>query len=396
MRLSYETHFRSGRPDGRYLSAMAAQMARLRDLKPKLALPADLTPEAFPAWQSQVRERVRALLQLPEMTPQPAPVRLDSVRRDGYTVERWELYPDDYSVVPFLMLIPDGVRAENPAPGVLCQPGSTHSKELLAGEPLLDMPAARCCKYPERNCMAKFCAQNGMVALAFDNPETAQTALNIEREGDWGSTSRVQMCFGLLESGFSYAGLTVQTLLCALEFLKTLDFVDPGRLAVSAHSLGTYPAAFLGLLCDEIRAVVFNDFICDSRERFVAVTEEDETAMHHNEGNWHTIPGMWQWFGIQDVLAALAPKYLAINEGGAECYRAVIRRGYALAGHPERLRESHYPRYADPAARTHDAPLPLQGLTSEAYFDWSYCDVPDHSFRPEPSLRLLKECFRIP
>ncbi len=395
MRLSYETHFRSDRPDGRLMSTMAAHMEYLRHLQPRLALPADMTPEGFPAWRAQVREKVRELLCLPEPTPQPAPVRVSRVQRDGYAVERWELYPDDYTVVPFLMLIPDGADAAHPAPGVICQPGSTSSKELLAGEPLLDRPNCRWCKFPERNCMAKHYVQNGMVAFVFDNPETAEVSLDIDRERDYGSHSRIQMCFGLIQAGLNYPGITVFNMLRCLDFIKTLDFVDPDRLAVSAHSLGTYPAAFFGLLCDEIRAVVFNDFISDTRERFVSITEEEDAEMRHNEGNWHELPGMWQWFGIQDVLAALAPKYLTVNEGGCEVYRETIRRGYALAGHPERLQESHYPRYADPAARTHPEPLPLYGLSHAEYYEHSYCDVPDHSFRAEPSLRLLKACFGL-
>ena len=62
MKLSYEKDFRSDRPDGRLMSAMAAHMEYLRRLKPRLALPEDMTPEGFPAWQAQVRAKVGELL----------------------------------------------------------------------------------------------------------------------------------------------------------------------------------------------------------------------------------------------------------------------------------------------------------------------------------------------
>ena len=91
----------------------------------------------------------------------------------------------------------------------------------------------------------------------------------------------------------------------------------------------------------------------------------------------------------------MACKYLAINEGGAEDVRRVIRWGYALAGAEDRLQESHYPKYADPASRIWDGPMPDRGLTFEEFYDRSYVDVPDHSFRAEPSLRLLKRCFGL-
>ena len=70
----------------------------------------------------------------------PPPVRLWREERDGYRLEKWEFYPDDYAAVPFLVLIPEGASAAHPVPGVLCLPGSNHSKESLAGEPLPPHP----------------------------------------------------------------------------------------------------------------------------------------------------------------------------------------------------------------------------------------------------------------
>lgn len=95
----------------------------------------------------------------------------------------------------------------------------------------------------------------------------------------------------------------------------------------------------------------------------------------------------------QDLLAALAPKYLACNEGGAERYLDTVRHGYALAGVPDRLQISEYPKYADVTNRTHPEALPKYRLSEEAYFEHCYVDAADHSFREEPSIRFLKKCF---
>lgn len=393
MNLSYNTHFKSQRPDGRLTSSLAAHMEQMRRTKPLLALPNKISPEEFPVWKKNVCEKIRELLLMPEFTEQPEPVRLSRVQRDGYAVEKWELYPDPISVVPFLVLIPDGVDRTHPAPGVICIPGSIHSKEFISGEPLIDRPACRFEKYPERNRMAKYMAEHGMVAFAFDNPETAECALDIEREGDYGSYSRSQMCFGYIQSGLCYAGISVFQKLCCIRFMKTLPFIDSSRIAVSSHSLGSLPALFLGLLSDDVKAVVFNDFVCDPRERYMSITEEPENRMTQNTGNWHEIPGLWKWFSHQDLLAALAPKYLACNEGGAERYLDTVRHGYALAGVPDRLQISEYPKYADVTNRTHPEALPKYGLSEEAYFEHCYVDAAGHSFREEPSIRFLKKCF---
>ena len=391
--ISYETHFKSKRPDGRFYSPLAAHMQMLRDLTPKLSVPENLTKESFFKWKGDVKEKLRELLLLPDFTPQPNPIKLGSIKRDTYTVEKWELYPDKYTAVPFLILIPDCASKENPVPGVMCLPGSAHSKEFLAGEPLLDNPMCQIAKYPDRNQMALYMVKNNMVAFAFDNPETAESGL--EMGGPCGK-SRVQMCYGYIQSGLCYPGVSVFHKLCVMDFIKSLNYVDKDRLALSAHSLGTEAALYLALLCDDFKALVFNDGLRDQRYHYMSITEQDElTGMVQNIGNWHEVPGIMRWFGFPDLCAALAPKYVAFNEGGGDCWFEKVRSTYRLFGAEDRVRVSHYPKYADENSRNCHGDAPKFGLSPEQYDEFNYIDAPDHSFREEPSISLLKDCFEL-
>lgn len=377
------------------MASLAAYRELLCHMQPKLALPEALTEESFKVWRKQVQQKYRELLCMPEFTKQPAPVQLSCEKRDGYRIEKWEFYPDDYTAVPFLVLIPDGVNCRKPAPGVLCIPGSTHSKELLAGEPFLDFPNCQCSSFPDRNKMAYHMVKNGMVAFAFDNIATAERGLPVEEhEKDvYNFYSRTELCHGYLHGGFCYPGMSTFHLLCFLKEIHRFEYVDRDRLAVSGHSLGTEPAMALGVLCDEIKAVVFNDFLHSDRDRFVSVTESEEGKMGLNPGNWHLIPGFMQHFDFPDLCAAMAPKYLAFNEGGAEQYFEKVKRAYDLFGAAERLQIIQYPRYQQPESRIYQGEIPLKGLSSQGYLEHCYCDARDHSFRAEPSVRLLKKCF---
>lgn len=396
-KISYETHFKSTRPDGRHVSSLAAYMEKLRHMQPKLSLPQELTVEGYKIWQEQVKSKYRELLCMPEFTEQPKPVKLSSVKRDTYTVEKWELYPDDYEAVPFLVLIPDEASKENKVPGVICIPGSSHNKESLAGEPLLAPPNCRRDTFPERNHMAKYMAQNGMVAFAFDNVAIAECGLPVtDHEKDmYNGYSRTQLCHGYLHGGFCYPGMSTFHILCLLKDMDIFDFVDQDRLAVSGHSLGTEPAMALGVLCDEIKAVVFNDFLHNDRIRFAATTESEEGDMHLNIGNWHVIPGYMQYFDFPDLCAAIAPKYLAFNEGGGIQYLKTVQRAYDLLGAGDKLQITHYPIFASGEKQIHYEDIPLYGLTHDGHFEITNCYPPDHSFREEPSIRLLKKCFGL-
>lgn len=391
--LSYETHFKSAREDGRFYSPWAAHMEMMRNMEPALSLPKNLTKEIYLKWQADVKAKLRELLLMPDFTPQPEPKKLSSVKRDTYTVEKWEFYPDDYTAVPFLILIPDSATKENPAPGVMCFPGSTHSKEFFSDEPLLDNPMCHFQTYPERNRMARYIAENGMVAFIFDNLETAETGLYMDSAY---GRSRVQMCHGYLQSGLCYPGMAVFQKLCVLDFIKSREYVDADRLGLCGHSLGSETALYLALMCDDFKALVYNEGLHDEKYFYMSVTDQDDSKkIVQNIGEWHQIPGIFNWFTLPDLCAAVAPMYIAFNESGADVWFDKVRRAYDVLGATDKLKISYYPKYADEKTRTFHGEHPKFGLTPERFFEINYMDPPDHSFREEPSIKLLKECFKL-
>ncbi|HOG49215.1 MAG TPA: alpha/beta hydrolase family protein [Lentisphaeria bacterium] len=390
---TWEDNFRSKRLDRRHLSSLAAIMSEVRNATPQLAYKSGLSREGFCLWQQQVKVKLRELMQFPAWTVQPEPVCLSTEPRDGYRLEKWEFYPDSFSAVPVLMLIPEEASANHPVPGVLCFPGSAHSKELLAGEAGFSHPNCSSRRgFPERNAQALHIVRAGMVAVAFDNPGTAELAeFNPpDKETQWGT--REALVNGLMNFGYNYLGWSVFQKLRFLEWFRELPYVDSSRLGCCGHSLGSEVEMVLGLLCDEIKVMVHNDFLCDPQVRYAAVTNLEKIT---NGGIWHYVPGFWRWFGFSDLLAAAAPKFLTINEGGADEFTGKVRDAYQVMGAPERFQVVYYPKFSEEASRKNrDAIVPRENLSqSEFYEDYSYVDVPDHSFRPEPSLRWLKKGF---
>ena len=103
--------------------------------KPAFTFNPAFTATEFKKWQLGLCSTMKELIRFPEVKDQPAPVRIKMVQRDGYRVEKWESYPLPGSVVPYLVLIPDGIdTTQDKVPSVLCIPGFGGSKEELAGE----------------------------------------------------------------------------------------------------------------------------------------------------------------------------------------------------------------------------------------------------------------------
>ena len=150
--------------------------AYLKNLRPRLEFDPEMTAEDMDGWRVRLREKLRELLCFPEVDSVPEPKRLWEKPREGYRLEKWEAYPEPYSVVPFYILVPDGVSADSPAPTVMCFSGSSASKENLAGElaeGVTTMPSER--KWLD-NRMAYHYARNGFIAVALDSPGTHETA----------------------------------------------------------------------------------------------------------------------------------------------------------------------------------------------------------------------------
>ena len=367
--------FVSGRDDGRFVQTAGFLHKYLQTLRPRLAFREGMTRQEFTSWQQKVREKLLELMCFPDVPPQPEPKRIWSQARDKYRLERWEAYPEPYSVVPFYLLVPDCVSQQSPAPGVLCFPGSTHSKELLAGEPEQGATAVPTDpKWPD-NRMAYHYARRGLVAVAVDSPATNELASPLRQ--------REPMSLCALWMGRSYEAISVFQKACLLQWLARQPLVDARRIATSGHSLGAKPADILGVLYPElVRAVVHNDFVCHWQERAVA-QNLDAPGAHQ------TVPGIFQWFDYTDLEASLAPRPLLFNEGGRPNQIAKIRRAYQLCGAADVVQVYHYEKYADPKSRTLDAAeLPI-GISGERYFEYAYVDAARHRFRPNHAVPWL-------
>jgi hypothetical protein len=385
--------FSSGREDGRFVQTAAFLHKYLQTLQPRLAFRPGMTREQLVAWQPKVREKLLELMCFPEAPPQPDPKRIWSQPRDGYRLQRWEIYPEPYSVVPFYLLVPDGVSQQSPAPAVLCFPGSGHSKEMLAGEPELEgNPAPDKAKWPD-NRMAFHYARRGMVAAVAENPATNELANTLGEKAPLPSSaawqSRSVLSLVAIWMGRCYEAVSVFQKACLLQWLVKQPYVDAKRVATSGHSLGAKPADILGVLYPElIRAVVHNDFVCHWQERSVAMNLDDP-------GSHQVVPGIFQWFDYTDLEACLSPRPLLFTEGGRPNQIAKIRRAYELLGAADAVQVFHYDKYSDPKSRTLDgAELPV-GITAEQYFRYAYVDVAEHRFRPNRAVPWLAKVFGI-
>ena len=378
----------TNRKDGRFLGSRGTVQYMLKEMKPAYAFNPDFTETEFKEWQAGLRSAMQELMHFPEIADSPAPVCVRTVKRDGYRIEKWESYPLPGSVVPYLVLIPDGVGSGHKVPAMLCIPGFGGSKEGLAGETEGDYELASSPVEPvKKNAMALHYVKKGFVAVAVDNPSCAELSDN--GHFDYLNTSRI-----LLEMGWSYLGLTAWQDWNILNWMKTQNYVDKERIIVSGFSLGTEPLMVLGALDPSIYAFVYNDFMCRTLERILVMTQPDSKGVRPFPNSIeHLIPGFLKQFDFPDLVAALAPRPVICTEGGLDRDFNLIKKAYRLSGKPDNFTFYHYKKFADPKDRKQLERVP-EGVDRDTYFNLANVDPKNHYFKEEWVLPWLDELLK--
>lgn len=394
--LNYKEHFSSNRPDGRNYSVIAAQMAIARDKRAELSLPEELDKNSFDEWKQNLKKRLVCQLNMPDLVEKPEVVNLQRLKRDGYTVEKWELYPDKFTSVPFLVLIPDIASKDTRVPGVICFPDIGQTKEFTAGEmPLGEHPNYNTSINPETDQMALYLVQNGFAVFVFDNPGDGEcSVLSDAGAGVTQDYLREILCHGLLEMGLSFTSVSVFQKLHFIDCLDSFAYVDKDKIGLCAQGLGADAAIIVGLLSEKIKCIVFNNILKDDRYLFGATTEHNETKMENEIEKWHIIPGKMKAYGYQDLCAAFAPRALALTEGGADEFVNTVKRSYEFCGVPENLSVCYYEKFADCEKRTLGV-LPETGMSRKEFERYSYVDGVKRIFRKEPAIKFFKKQFEM-
>jgi dienelactone hydrolase len=396
-----EKIIQSARPDGRHVSTRGFMQHLLRSANPKLAFDPEFTPEELEMWRLRVRAKLRELMDFPEVPPQPAPRKLWAKDREGYVLEKWEVYPEPGSVVPYLVLIPDGATPEHPAPAVMCFPGSSGTKENLAGEPPLH-PSFKTngrshdgWRHAERNQQAIQFAKAGLVAVAVDHPGNGELSDLAKYRGTTKDDRRTLARY-LIDLGRDYIALSVFQKRQILQWLRAQPFVDADRIALSGHSLGTEPLLVMAVLDPHIQAIVWNDFLCRNIERAKVSTKPNKSGVR-SPVNWlgHCVPDLWEWFDYPDLVASFAPRPLILTEGGPTHSLNLVRKAYEIADAPENISMHYYPKYSNPADRHDSEPIP-EGLDLAEWFEYANVDAPRHYFKGYLAVPWLTNHFQLP
>jgi cephalosporin-C deacetylase-like acetyl esterase len=255
-------------------------------------LPAKASDTTFAEYQAKRRKELWNLLgDLPERRTPKAKV-LQTVKRDGFTLEHLELDLNGVEPVPAYLLLPDKRAAKAPGLLYIHAHGGTYDlgkEELLRGRNVL----------PE---YAPVCVAKGLVTLTIDSWCFSGRKHQADgRNGEW-DTFKL-----MLWNGQVLWGMMMFDEVQAVTYLSGRPEVDPERIGAFGLSMGSTKAWWLAALDPRIKLCV--DLCC--------LTEFQELIKTQNlrgHGIYYYVPRLLKHFQTADINELIVPRpHLSLN-----------------------------------------------------------------------------------
>ena len=257
----------------------------------------------FAQWQGKAREK---LLELLGDFPEPVPLKPEidySVDEGEYVRQRVVFAADKYMPLPAIVLIPKGLKKEKSAPAILCCHGhGPFGKDSVAGikgspERAADIEAANY-NYGEQM------ARAGFVTICPDLRGFGERSDRYDRlEGR--DPCNVNYVKGSIFGVYPLT-LNIWDMKRCIDYLETLEEVDPGRIGMMGLSQGGTMTTFTTAVEPRIKA-------CD-----IIGYVNPFSAFGIRDGNFcgsQVVPGLYRYFDPFDIAGLIAPRPCLMEMG---------------------------------------------------------------------------------
>lgn len=262
--------------------------------------------------------------------PTPCPLRpqvLQIHRKDTYRIEwvRYEVELGDW--VPALLLVPDSVDADHPAPGVAVW--HQHNEEWHLGK---SEPAGLVGNPMHHTGVAL--VQLGYVVLCPDALGFEERQDSVLRGGDYERFVFLRY----LVAGQCLAWKNILDMCRAIDYLQSRPEVQQNRIGCYGHSMGATHTWLVGPWEERLRCLVANCCL----PTYAAI---HRTKLLHCFSNF--VPGWLQYGDTPDIAALIAPRPLLMTFGELDQMSPIeevrtgiqtIAQAYQHAGAPENFR----------------------------------------------------------
>lgn len=341
---------------GRYAPALPAEPVRLRLIDEKPG------PRKITRTREQILDGVRAVLgPMPTARVPLDPKRISEEDCGTYLRRKVSIQVDTDDRMPAWLLIPKNLKGR--APAIVCFYGTTSGagKDTTVG-----LSGGKPGTPPERNrAFAVDMVHAGFVAFAADYLRDGERVVPGKRPYD--TTD-----FYAKHPDWSVHGKDAWDTMRAIDYLQTLDVVDPDRIGMVGHSYGGHSTIFTAALEPRIKAAWANGPVSDFLEHGM------HWAVPKGGGASQSLPALRPFIldrsltpplTFAEFTSLIAPRALAVGQAVGERRpmeeenAAAVGDVYRALGAADRVRYVWYPG-------DHDFPPHVRGEAAAWFRRW--------------------------
>lgn len=263
--------------------------------------------DEFEAWKKEFRIKLRDLIGLNTMQSCDLnPRKIESIQMDGYTREKYTIETEPGIIMPFYVLIPDGMKADERRPAVIAPHGhGSGGKMAVTGvsEGIAAMEAT--IKHYNYDYGISF-VKAGFVVFCPD-----ARGFGERREKYWQEEKNITgsscefLNYMAISLGQCVTGMWTWDLMRLLDYMQTRKEVNVDRIGCAGLSGGGLQTLWVSALDDRIKCVVISGYLYGYKQ---SILESMCCSCNY-------VPGLYELADIGDIGALILPRPVLIETG---------------------------------------------------------------------------------
>ena len=311
----------------RNISIMKHLLKRASEMQPSMRCEAQ-SVEEFEAWKKQFKSKLDELLgPFPKRVPPNARTIARAEREDDF-VEKFVIDVEHDLSCPGYLLLPKDLKPGEKRPAILCPHGHGPGKVRPAGTDA--SPHNPTDEY------ARLMTRHGYITAVIDSRGFGERVLGVRGGGNESACNCLYLLCAML--GHQLITLNIHDQMQTLDYLLSLDCVDPERVGILGKSFGGTMAQYVSVCDERIQAAAIVCYLCTTLE----YTFED---VNNNCGS-QFVPGLYPCGDVATVAGLIAPRPTLVQSGLADGCFAIdscveaheeLRSIYRAAGAEDKL-----------------------------------------------------------
>lgn len=327
-----------------YYTSMHSFLNRFDTLSRQHGFKAE-TIEDYHIWKIALRAKLRRLIGLDRLGGcDPNPELVESVEKDGYRREKLLIYTEDDVIMPVFVLIPNNksLASDDGRLPVMVAPhghgfGGMHSVAGLSEIPEVAARIEACnCDYGlqlVREGFIVFCPS----ARGFGERRESES----QGADKFIQSSCAQLNKMAMPLGITVTGMWTHDLMMMLDYVKTREDCDSGRIGCAGLSGGGLQTLWLAALDDRIRCAVVSGYFYGVKDSLLVLS---------GNCSCNYVAGLWEKVDMGDIGALVAPRPMLVETGSRDNLNGrrgvvnvseqldIARSAYALFGSEKHVR----------------------------------------------------------